>query len=270
MPMVDLGLVSIITPSWNCARFVEETIQSILAQTYGNWELIFQDDCSTDNTKEIVSHYAANDPRIKYECNAKNSGAAITRNNALKRACGRWIAFLDSDDIWLPTKLEEQVKFMVNNNISFSYHKYIEIDEEGKELGVLVSGKTIVNKVDMYACCWPGCLSVIYNADIIGLVQIQDVRKNNDTALWLRVIEKANCYLLPEILGQYRRRKGSITPPSIKDRILWHYRLFRDAENMNKFSAFILMLINIIGNSYKKIFDVKKIHIKNIRTHDKI
>lgn len=268
--MKDFGLVSIITPSWNCARFVEETIQSILAQTYGNWELIFQDDCSKDNTKEIVSQYAANDVRIKYECNAKNSGAAITRNNALKRANGKWIAFLDSDDIWLPTKLEEQVKFMVNNNISFSYHKYIEIDEEGKELGVLVSGKTIVNKVDMYACCWPGCLSVIYNADIIGLVQIQDVRKNNDTALWLRVIEKANCYLLPQILGQYRRRKGSITPPSIKDRILWHYRLFRDAENMNKFSAFILMLINIIGNSYKKIFYVKKIHIKNIRTHDKI
>ena len=268
--MKDFGLVSIITPSWNCARFVEETLQSVLAQTYSNWELIFQDDCSTDNTQEIVECYAAKDSRIKYDCNAKNSGAAITRNNALKKASGRWIAFLDSDDVWFPTKLEEQLQFMTQANYAFSYHEYIEIDEHSKELGVHVSGKSIVRKFDMYACCWPGCLSVIYDANKIGLIQIQDVRKNNDTAMWLRVIQKADCHLLPKTLGKYRRRQGSITPPSIKDRILWHYRLFRDAENMNKFSAFILMLINIIGNSYKKIFYVKKIHIKNIRTHDKI
>ncbi len=103
--MQDYGLVSIITPSWNCGRFVEETIRSIQAQTYQNWEILFQDDCSTDNTKEIVDSLAAADARIKYECNSQNSGAAITRNNALRRAKGRWIAFLDSDDLWEPTKL---------------------------------------------------------------------------------------------------------------------------------------------------------------------
>ncbi len=259
--MQDYGLVSIITPSWNCARFVEETLQSILAQTYSNWELLFQDDCSTDETKEIIERYAAQDTRIKYACNAANSGAAITRNNALKRAKGRWIAFLDSDDLWMPTKLEEQVQFMAKKNIAFSYHEYIEINEQCQEVGRLISGKKVVNRFDMYACCWPGCLSVMYDAQEIGLIQIRDVKKNNDTAMWLRVIRKANCHLLPITLGRYRRREGSITPPSIKDRILWHYRLFRDAENMGKIVSAILMLINIVGNSYKKLFYVKKYSI---------
>ena len=261
--MKDYGLVSIITPSWNCDRFIKETIQSILTQTYTNLELLFQDDCSTDETRDVVLEYAQVDSRIKYECNAQNSGAAITRNNALKRAKGKWIAFLDSDDLWLPNKLEEQLKFMVNNNYAFSYHDYIEIDENSQELGVYVSGKNQVNKFDMYACCWPGCLSVMYNVEKIGLIQIRDVKKNNDSAMWLRIIRYTNCYLLPKQLGLYRRRIGSITPPSIKARILWHYRLFRDAELMNPISSFIWMCINIIGNSYKKIFYVKKYNIQN-------
>ena len=101
----DYGLVSIITPTWACAGFIAETIRSIQAQTYTNWELLIQDDCSTDNTREVVERFAQGDNRIKYECNDRNSGAAITRNNALKRAQGRWIAFLDSDDLWLPEKL---------------------------------------------------------------------------------------------------------------------------------------------------------------------
>lgn len=261
--MQDYGLVSIITPSWNCGRFVEETIQSILAQTYTNWELLFQDDCSTDETKTIVRKYAASDSRIEYECNVQNIGAAITRNNALKRAKGKWIAFLDSDDLWLPNKLEEQLKFMEDNSYAFSYHDYIEIDEDSQELGVYVTGKHQVNKFDMYACCWPGCLSVMYNAEKIGLIQIRDVKKNNDSAMWLRIIQHTNCYLLPKQLGLYRRRRGSITPPSIKARILWHYRLFRDAELMSCIGSFIWMCINILGNSYKKILYIKRYNIQN-------
>ena len=106
--MQSHGLVSIVTPTWNCASFICETIRSIQAQTYQNWELIISDDCSTDNTKEVIKPYLQEDSRIKYICNDKNSGAAITRNNALKVATGKWIAFLDSDDLWLPEKLEKQ------------------------------------------------------------------------------------------------------------------------------------------------------------------
>jgi len=250
--------VSIITPTYNCARFIEETIKSVQAQTFTDWEMIISDDCSTDNTKEVIAPYLASDSRIKYICNDKNSGAAITRNNALRIASGRWIAFLDSDDLWLPEKLEEQISFMETNDYAFTYHEYSEISEDGEDLGVTVSGIKKVGKFGMYACCWPGCLSVMYDQKKIGVIQINDIRKNNDTAMWLKVIKKSNCYLLKETLAKYRRRKGSITPPSIKDRILWHYRLFRDAEEMNKVSAFIWMIINIIGNSYKKVFYISR------------
>ncbi|MBR6631844.1 MAG: glycosyltransferase family 2 protein [Alistipes sp.] len=250
--------VSIITPTYNCARFIEETIKSVQAQTFTDWEMIISDDCSTDNTKEVIAPYLASDSRIKYICNDKNSGAAITRNNALRIASGRWIAFLDSDDLWLPEKLEKQISFMETNDYAFTYHEYSEISEDGEDLGVTVSGIKRVGKFGMYACCWPGCLSVMYDQKKIGVIQINDIRKNNDTAMWLKVIQKSNCYLLKETLAKYRRRKGSITPPSIKDRILWHYRLFRDAEEMNKVSAFIWMIINIVGNSYKKVFYISR------------
>ena len=255
--MQDYGLVSIITPSWNCGKFVEETIKSIQAQTYQNWEILFQDDCSTDDTKEIVAKLAATDARIRYECNSQNSGAAITRNNALRRAKGKWIAFLDSDDLWLPEKLEKQVQFMADNGYAFTYHDYTEMTEEGEDMGVYVSGIKKVGKVAMYACCWPGCLAVMYDREKIGLIQINDVRKNNDTAMWLKVVRKAPCYLLNENLARYRRRKGSITPPSLTKRIWAHYPLFRVAEEMNPVTATFWTLMNVLGNAYKKVFYVK-------------
>lgn len=254
--MNDLGLVSIITPTWNCERFIAETIDSVIAQSYKNWEMIIVDDCSTDNTKNVVESY--NDPRIKYKCLNKNSGAALARNEALRIAKGKWMAFLDSDDLWLPNKLECQLKFMVENNYSFTYHEYEEIDEHSNNLNVYVSGKKHVNRFDMFACCWPGCLSVIYDKDVIGLIQIENVKKNNDTAIWLKAIKKSKCHILKENLAKYRRRKGSITPPDIKTKIKWHYTLFRVAEGMNPIMATLWMGINILGNSYKKLFFVKR------------
>lgn len=256
--MNDYGLVSIITPTWNCAPFICETIKCVLAQTYQNWELIISDDCSTDNTYNVVEPYLAMDPRIKYIRNDHNSGAAVTRNNALRVAKGRWIAFLDSDDLWLPEKLEHQVKFMEENNYAFSYHEYTEMSEAGEDLGVYVSGKKRVSKFDMYACCWPGCLSVMYDAEKIGLIQINDIKKNNDTAMWLKVVRKAPCYLLKENLARYRRRKNSITPKPLWQRIWAHYPLFRVAEEMNPIRATFWTLMNVVGSAYKKMFYVKK------------
>lgn len=259
--MQNLGLVSIITPTWNCARFICETIRSVQAQTYHNWEMIISDDCSTDNTREVIEPYLKEDSRIKYICNKKNSGAAITRNNALKVAKGRWIAFLDSDDLWLPEKLEKQVVFMVKNNYVFSYHEYTEMTEDGKDNGVYVSGIKKVNTFNMYACCWPGCLAVMYDHEKIGLIQINDVRKNNDTAMWLKVVQKAPCYLLKENLARYRRRANSITPKPLWQRIWAHYPLFRVAEEMNPIAATFWTLMNVFGNGVKKMFYVKKYEV---------
>lgn len=251
--MKNYGLVSIITPSWNCAQFVEETIKSIQAQTYTNWELLFQDDCSTDDTKEIVARLAAEDSRIKYECNPQNSGAAITRNNALKRAEGRWIAFLDSDDLWMPDKLEKQIQFMERNGYKFSYTCYREINEHSEDTGKIVSGPKHVSKMGMFSFCWPGCLTVMYEREHVGLIQIEDIKKNNDYAMWLKVCRKADCHLLPEVLAKYRRgRSGSISTHGYSTLIKWHYKLFRDAEKMNPISSFILTCINMICGLYKK------------------
>lgn len=249
-------LVSIIMPSYNCGRFVRETIESVLAQTYSNWELLFVDDCSTDDTEAIVHSFE--DSRIHYFKNENNSGAAISRNRALREAKGRWIAFLDSDDVWVPEKLEHQIRFMEKNGYHFSYHEYEEIDEASQPLGVRVSGKQKVSKFDMFACCWPGCLSVMYEREYVGLVQINDVKKDNDSALWFKVVRKAPCYLLEENLAFYRRRKGSITPPTLKKRITAHYTLFRVAEEMNPIEASFWMCMNVGGNAWKKLFYVKR------------
>lgn len=252
--MQEQGLVSIITPSYNCGQYIEDTIRSIQAQTYMYWELLIQDDCSTDGTPELVEKYAAEDSRIKYECNSYNSGAAITRNNALKRAQGKWIAFLDSDDLWYPGKLEKQIEFMLKNGYHFSYTGYCEVNEQTEETGKMVSGPRRITKLGMFAFCWPGCLTVMYDRDYVGLIQIADIKKNNDYAMWLKICRIADCYLLDECLAKYRRgRSGSISTHGYSALIIWHYKLFRDGETMNAISALFLTGVNLLCGIYKKI-----------------
>lgn len=256
--MEDYGLVSIITPTFNCGRFIAETIRCVLAQTYGHWEMIIVDDCSTDGTGEVVKPFLS-DPRIHYTVNAENCGAAVSRNTALRMASGRWIAFLDSDDLWLPEKLERQLRFMVDNGYTFSYHEYDEIDEQSAPTGVRVGGIDRVREWQMRSCCWPGCLSVMYDAQAVGLIQIADVKKDNDTAMWLKVARKHDCRLLHEPLALYRRRGGSITPTSLAAKIWWHYILFHDGEGMGRTASFFWMCANVLGNAYKKAFYVRRI-----------
>ena len=248
-------------PTYNCGHFIEKSIKSVQLQTYQNWELIVVDDCSQDDTIRRVQKLQADDKRIRLYQNNYNSGAAVSRNRALTEGKGRIIAFLDSDDLWEPTKLEKQIKFMEDNDYVFTYHEYVEIDEDDNELGIHVSGKEHVGKFDMFSCCWPGCLSVMYDASKIGLIQIADIKKNNDTAMWLKVIKKADCHLLPEVLGKYRRRANSITPKPIWKRIWAHYPLFRVAEQMNPVPATFWVIMNVFGNTYKKMRYVKRYEV---------
>ena len=239
-------------PSFNTGKYITETIESVLAQSYKNWELIIVDDCSSDNTDEIVSTYLSDD-RIHYLKNEKNSGAAFSRNTALREAKGKWIAFLDSDDLWMPEKLEKQLSFMKSNGYFFSYTDYEEIDVDGKQTGVRVTGPRKVTKTGMYNYCWPGCLTVMYDADEIGLIQIENIKKNNDYAMWLKVCKKADCYLLDEYLGKYRKgRAGSVSTHSIKTMIGWHYKLFREAEKQGTVSSLINTGRNLVFGFYKK------------------
>ena len=252
-------LVSIIMPSYNCGEYVEETIRSVQAQTYSNWEIIFMDDCSTDDTVRKVSAMRDKDSRIKLFQNKMNSGAAVSRNNALQEANGRWIAFLDSDDLWEPTKLEKQLRFMEEKGYKFSYTCYQEMDTEGASTGVTVSGPSHITKDGMFAFCWPGCLTVIYDSEAIGLLQIEDIKKNNDYAMWLKVCKNADCYLLPEVLAKYRRgRSGSVSSHGISTMIKWHYKLFREAEKMGVVSSLWHTGVNLVCGFYKKLKYVKK------------
>lgn len=221
--MVD-GLVSIIMPSWNTGNYIAESIESVLNQTYKNWELLIVDDCSTDNTDSVVASF--DDKRIRYFKNKKNSGAALTRNRAIRKANGEWIAFLDSDDLWLPEKLEKQLKFMNDNGYVFSYHDFVKIDEKSKPLNVYVSGPDIVTKRKMYNYGYPGCLTFMYSAKAMGLIQIKDIKKNNDYAILLKLCKKANCYRMNENLAQYRIRTKSISHDKLSKKLKSHYDLF--------------------------------------------
>lgn len=252
-------LVSIIMPSYKCGKYIAESIRSVQNQTYKNWELIIVDDNSGDNTIGIIQHIQLSEKRIKLFQNAYNSGAAVSRNNALRKAAGRWIAFLDSDDLWEPEKLERQIRFMDEYGYAFSYTRYQEIAEDSKETGIHVSGPKHVTKAGMYAFCWPGCLTVMYDREKIGLIQIEDIKKNNDYAMWLKVCQKADCYLLDECLAKYRRgRQGSVSTHGYTTLIKWHYKLFRDAGGMNPVSSAFMTCLNLVCGLYKKMKYVEK------------
>lgn len=252
-------LVSVIMPSYNCGQFVEETIRSVQAQTYQNWEIIFMDDCSTDDTISKVSAMRDKDSRIHLYQNNANLGAAVSRNNALREANGRWIAFLDSDDLWKPEKLEKQIRFMEDNGYHFSCTEREVIDENSNALGIYLTGPGHITKKKMFQYCWPGCLTVMYDANLVGLIQIADLKKNNDYAMWLKVIKKVDCYLLHENLASYRQRKGSISHDKISKLIKSHFLLFKEGEGMSTIRAIYYSVQNMIFGIVKKIKYVRRI-----------
>lgn len=252
------GLVSIIMPSYNTGKYIAESIKSVIAQTYPDWELLIVDDNSSDNTENVVKPFLS-DNRIKFTRNSSNLGAALTRNHALQLAKGDWIAFLDSDDLWQSNKLEKQIMFMEKNSYAFSYTNYHEINEAGNITGVSVSGPRHIGKFGMYMFCWPGCLTVMYNAKQIGLIQIADIKKNNDYAMWLEIIKHSDCYLLEEDLAAYRKRSNSISRHGYLTLAKWHYKLYREAKKMGGMQSIVLTIHNLFWGAMKKAFYVSHI-----------
>lgn len=244
-------LVSIIMPSYNTGAFIKKTIQSVVNQSYKNWELIIVDDCSTDNTDESVLPFL-NDRRIRYIKNEKNSGAAVSRNRALKEAKGKWIAFLDSDDLWAPEKLEKQIRYMETHNYAFTYTDYM-IQLNGKWLPYVYTGPNVVSRRKMYNYCYFSTITVMYNREKIGLIQIENLRKNNDYAMWLQAIEKSNCYRLPECMSFYIKHDGSVSSGNKIKLIKWHYILYKDGLHKNKVDSVLLTARNLFFGVIKKM-----------------
>ena len=252
----DFGLVSIVMPNYNCGKYLRATVESVLAQTYTNWELIFVDDCSTDDSLEIIESFS--DGRIRVLQNEKNSGAAISRNYALREARGKWIAFLDSDDLWEPLKLEEQLAYMVDNGYDFTYTYYRVCNDGIWEDFVRVSPKKVTRR-RLYNYCYFSTITVIYNREHVGLLQIPDIKKRNDYALWLTALKKCDAYLYPKVMSYYIRHGGSVSTVPLKVLIGYHYQLFHNVLRHNCFVSFILVLNNLFHGFIKKTFYRRKI-----------
>lgn len=248
--------VSVIMPLCNAAAYVGESIRSVMNQTHSDWELIIVDDCSTDSSVEIVKEYMASDKRIILLQNQKNSGAAISRNYALANATGKWIAFLDSDDLWDEGKLEKQICFMKENNHKFSYTNYREIDENGVALGHIWTGPKKVSSSTLKLFNYMGCLTVMYDREYVGQIQIADLKKRNDYAMWVKVSKKCPAYLLNETLATYRvRSSGSVMDrkKSPLSRMKYNFYLWHIGEGKNVLVSYWLTGVNLVFGTLKKI-----------------
>lgn len=255
-------LVSIIMPSYNTEKYISASIKSVLNQTYQNWELIIVDDCSKDNTDEIIKAYLE-DKRIIYLKNDKNSGAAVSRNRALREAKGRWIAFLDSDDLWEPKKLEIQLEYMKKNGYSFTYTDY-RINMNGVWQPYINIAPDVVDKKKLYNYCYFSTITVMYDKDVVGLIQIADIKKNNDYAMWFQAVEKTKCYRIPECLSYYIKHDDSISGGSKIKLIKHHYIMFRKALNKGKFMSLVLTGNNLVHGFIKKLKYKKPVLMEDV------
>lgn len=230
-------LVSVITPTYNSEGFISETIDSIRAQSYANWELILVDDASSDETVSILKKYASSDERIKVHVLKTNSGAAIARNTAIEKATGSYIAFLDADDLWKPEKLSKQIAFMQEKDIAVSFSSYELMDEEGKSLGKMIKALPKVDFSKMLKSNYVGNLTGIYNAKKLGKVYMPNIRKRQDWALWLTLIKKVGfAYSLEEPLAKYRVREDSISSNKL-NLLKYNYTIYRKALNFGTFKS---------------------------------
>lgn len=230
-------LVSIITPMYNASKYIEETVRCVIKQSYQNWEMIIIDDNSTDNSCEIVEAYQMTDQRIILTSNKYTKGAAGSRNTAISLAKGRFIAFLDSDDLWTPNKLEKQIHFMQKMNYYFTYTFYDHVSEEGKYLKSIDNLPLKVDYISSMKSNKIGCLTVIYDANYFGKVYMEDIAKRQDYTLWLKLLKKVDfAYCLPEILSRYRIRKNSISSNKLK-LIKYHWHIYRNVEKQSFFNS---------------------------------
>ncbi|MEC2222765.1 MULTISPECIES: glycosyltransferase family 2 protein [Heyndrickxia] len=246
-------LITIVTPTYNSAKYISETILSVKSQTYENWEYIIVDDCSNDNTVNIVESFASNDKRIKLVKLKENCGAAVARNAAIKMAKGRYLSFIDSDDLWSPEKLDIQVKFMMEKNVSFSFTQYRIINEDGTRTKRVVNVPLEIDYKGLLRNTIIGCLTVMIDIKEIKDVQMPNVRTRQDTALWLSILKRGyKAYGIKKELAQYRKVSGSLSSNKFKAaKKTWD--LYRNLEKLS-IAYSLWCFINYGYNAFKKRF----------------
>lgn len=228
-------MVSIITPVYNCEELIRETIESVLSQTYKDWEMLLVDDCSTDNSAEIINEYVKKDKRIKYIKLKENSGAAIARNKALELSKGRFIAYLDSDDLWKKEKLEKQVKFMISNKYAFTCTDYEKIMENGESLKKIVKIPKKVNYNLFLKNTIIQTVGVMVDTYITGkeVLVMPNIRRRQDAATWCQLLKNGfDCYEVPENLSYYRVVNNSLSSNKFKA-VKGTWFLYRKIEKLS-------------------------------------
>jgi glycosyltransferase involved in cell wall biosynthesis len=222
------GLVSIITACYNGVQFIEQAIKSVLAQSYPNWEMIIVDDCSVDNSVEIISSYQKKDRRIRLYQTGICSGSPIEpRNIGIEKASGQFIAFLDSDDIWLPNKLENQIKLFDDKNVGIVYSNYEKISESGVRNNRTVKAQAVITYEGLLRSNCIGCLTAIYNVAMVGKVYFEQFH-HEDYVLWLTIL-RTRCIAknTNTIEALYRIRKKSISSNKFIA-LSWTWKIYRD------------------------------------------
>lgn len=252
-----MHLVSIIMPCFNSEKFIGESIKSVLAQTYPQWELLICDDNSEDGSKEIIKLFQKTDSRIKLISNNYSKGAPGARNSCIDEAKGRYIAFLDSDDIWLPEKLSKQIAFMLERDISFTYSYYETINEQGIDQGIIKSPRS-VNITTMKICNFIGCLTAIYDTHTIGKFYQPNIKKRNDYALWLSILNKnrnIKGYCLNEITSKYRVNNYGLSSNKIS--ALKYYRIcLLNYSSVGSLSVNFYCILYLVVIFFKKKFPI--------------
>ncbi len=245
------SLISIITPSYNSKRFIKDTIDSVLSQTYQNWEMIIVDDYSSDSSAEYVKNLIKDESKIKLIVLEKNVGAAEARNRALEMANGRYVAFLDSDDIWLPEKLEKQLNFMQKNSYAFTFTSYIPISEDAtKESSVM----SVPLEIDYSGYCKNtiiGCLTVMIDKEKTGDFRMPNIKSSHDMALWLLIMKRGfKAYGLNRVLAKYRLVSTSNTSKKYKA-VTDVWKVYREIEKISLIKS-VWYFMHYMFNAIKK------------------
>ena len=253
-----MDLVSIISPVYKCEKYIVEAIKSVQAQTYPNWELLLVDDCTPDNSPEIIREFAKEDPRIRYLRMEENSGAALARNKALDEAKGRYIAYLDADDVWLPEKLERQIAFMNKNHAQFSCCDYEKIEADGTPLNKIIHMPKTITYNQLLRNTIIQIVGVIIDLDLVDreLIVMPNLRLGPDSATWLHMLKNGVIFTgQNEVLAQYRRVPDSLSSNKIKA-MKRTWKIYREVEKL----SLIKSLWCLVGWAYHA--SLKRIYFK--------
>lgn len=246
-------LVSVIMPTFNASRYLADSIESILSQTYTNLELLITDDCSTDDTRNILKEFSERDKRVKVKYLKENSGPGIARNRSIERAKGRYIAFCDCDDRWMPDKLERQIAHMRKHDCALCSSSYLICDENDKITGVNISPSHVTlgmlkrdNKI--------GCLTAIYDIKRLGhKFYMPAIRKRQDWALFLNILKECQiCFCITEPLAYYRQRVNSVSSNKFS-LVKYNVNVYETVFGYTRLRAYLYFFLIFMPTYYAKV-----------------